>query len=322
MAASKKSRSNKATGSGSGKAKAGKPPPKAGARKTTPAPAAPARTAPPKAGRDAPAARATASKPKESKPAIQHERPVMSTLLLYQKPVALNREAHRNLKIRAVSSFAFAAGANSVPLTGNEFAAAARQVPILFVPDANKQPTPIALLGLRRDENLFVEADGRWSGSYIPAYLRRYPFVLADKGASGEFMVALDEAYSGFGTEAGEPLFNEDGSDSAALKRAIDFLNTYLAEARRTVAFVEELKRLDLLVPQAINVTPKAGARFSVDGFFVIDEARLTRLNDEEAGKLLRSGYMGWIYMHLASIHNIAVLSARLDPRLESRKSA
>lgn len=246
----------------------------------------------------------------------------MSTLPLYQKPVALNREVHRKLKISAVNSFAFAAGANSVPLTGSEFAAAARQLPILFVPDANKQPTPIALLGLRRDENLFVEADGRWSGGYIPAYLRRYPFVLADKGTSGEFMVALDQDYPGFSIETGEPLFNDDGSDSPALKRAVDFLNTYLAEARRTVEFVEELKRLDLLVPQTINVTPKSGAKFSVDGFFVIDEARLAKLDDKEAGRLLRSGYMGWIYMHLISIHSIADLSARLDPRLESRKTA
>lgn len=246
----------------------------------------------------------------------------MSTLLLYQKPVALNREAHRNLKIRAVNSFAFAAGANSVPLTGNEFAAAARQLPILFVPDAKKEPTPIALLGLRRDENLFVDADGRWSGSYIPAYVRRYPFVLADKGTSGEFMVALDEDYPGFSTETGDPLFNDDGSDSPALKRGIDFLNAYLVEAKRTMKFVEELKRLDLLVPQVINVTPKGGAKFTVDGFLVVDEARLTKLDDEEAGKLLRSGYMGWIYMHLISIHNISDLSARLDPRLEARKTA
>lgn len=246
----------------------------------------------------------------------------MSTLLLYRKPVALNREAHRKLKIRAVNSFAFAAGANSVPLTGNEFAAAARQLPILFVQDANQQPTPIALLGLRRDENLFVEADGRWSGGYIPAYVRRYPFVLADKGTAGEFMVALDEDYPGFSTETGDPLFNDDGSDTPALKRGIDFLNAYLVEAKRTMKFMEEIKRLDLLVPQVINVTPKGGAKFSVDGFLVVDEARLTKLDDTQAGKLLRSGYLGWIYMHLISIHNIGDLSARLDPRLGARKTA
>jgi len=73
----------------------------------------------------------------------------MPTLLFYQKPTALNRETHRNLKVRAVPSFAYAAKTNSVPLTANEFAASARQIPILFVADANQQPSPIALLGVR-----------------------------------------------------------------------------------------------------------------------------------------------------------------------------
>jgi hypothetical protein len=130
--------------------------------------------------------------PPGNKTATHPERSVMPTLLFYQKPVVLNRETHRNLKLRATPSFAYAAGTNSVPLTGNEFAVAARQFPILFVPDANRQPTPIALLGLRRDENLFVEPDGRWSGCNVPAFVRRYPYLLAEKGAPDDFAVCID----------------------------------------------------------------------------------------------------------------------------------
>ncbi len=58
------------------------------------------------------------------------------------------------------------------------------------------------------------------------------------------------------------------------------------------------------------------------DGFSVVDEARLGKLDDREAANLLRRGYLAWIYMHLLSIHNIADLSSRLDPRVEIRKSA
>jgi len=135
-------------------------------------------------------------------------------------------------------------------------------------------------------------------------------------------MVGLDEAYAGLNATEGDPLFNADGSEGPALKRAIEFLNAYLAEAKRTVRFIEEVQRLDLLVPQVINVQPKGGAKFTVDGFFVVDEARLAQLDEKEAGSLLRSGYLGWIYMHLLSIHNIADLSTRLDPRLGDRKTA
>jgi hypothetical protein len=246
----------------------------------------------------------------------------MPTLLFYRKPVALNRDAHRNLKVRGVPSFAYAAGTNSVPLTGNEFAAAARQLPILFVPDARQQPSPIALLGLRRDENLFVDADGRWSGNYIPAFVRRYPYVLVEKDGSNDFAVGIDEAYPGFNTDEGEPMFAEDGTEGPALKRAIEFLNAYRTEAKRTQDFVEQLQRLDLFIPRVINVALKDESKFALEGFSVVDEARLGKLDDKEAGNLLRSGYLALIYMHLLSIHNIADLSSRLDPRIEVKKSA
>ncbi|HEX7810659.1 MAG TPA: SapC family protein [Burkholderiales bacterium] len=244
----------------------------------------------------------------------------MATLLFYHKPTALNREAHRKLKVRGVPSLAYAAHTNSVPLTGNEFALAGRQLPIVFVPDANKNLSPIALLGLRKDENLFVEADGRWTGGYIPAFIRRYPFVLIDKGG-GEFMVGIDEAYAGFNPDEGEPMFAEDGTDGPALKRAVEFLNAYQIEAKRTQDFLAHLQRLDLLIPRVINVTQKDGTKFKLEGLYVVDEAKLSKLDDKDSGTLLRSGHMGWIYMHLVSVHNIADLSARMEPRVE-KKSA
>jgi hypothetical protein len=261
--------------------------------------------------------------PQPSQPARQdsntnQERPAMPTLLFYNKPVVLSRETHRNLKLRPVPSFQYAAQTNSVPLSGTEFAAAARQFPILFINDANQQPLPIALLGLRKDENLFVDADGRWSGNYIPAFIRRYPYVLGDKGLPDDFNVCIDEDFAGFNTEEGDPLFNEDGSESDTLKRAMDFLNAYQTDAKRTQAFGQELKRLELLVPQMITVAPKNAAKFNLDGFSVVDENKLTKLSDTDAGNLLRNGHLGWIYAHLLSTHNITELSRRLDPRLAS----
>jgi hypothetical protein len=245
----------------------------------------------------------------------------MPTLLFYQKPVVLNRDAHRNLKLRSTPTFAYAAGTNSVPLTGAEFAASARHFPILFVNDANNQPSPIALLGLRRDENLFVDDKGNWAGGYIPAFIRRYPFVLIEKPGEQDLTVGIDEAFQGFNASEGEAIFDGEGKDTPALQRAITFLNAYQADAKRTADFVAELVRLDLLVPQAINVQQKDGHKFKLDGFSIVDESRLGALGDSDAGNLVRNGFMGWIYMHLLSVNNVSELSARLDPRIE-RKSA
>ena len=239
----------------------------------------------------------------------------MPTMLFYQKPIALNRETHKALKVRSVPSYAYAAGINSVPLTSSEFAAAARQLPILFVPDPNGLPSPVALLGLRRDENLFVDADGRWADAYIPAFIRRYPFVLIQGNTPEELTVGIDAAFPGFNTEVGEPMFGEDGTEGPGLKRAIEFLNVYRVEAQKTQALATELQRLDLLIPRVITIQRKDGTKSTLDGFTVVDEQRLAKLEDKDALNLLRSGHMAWIYMHLVSLHNLADLSTRLDAR-------
>lgn len=261
-------------------------------------------------------------RPPETKPASKPERSAIPTLLFYHKPIALNREAHKNLKVRSVPSFAYAAAISSVPLTVNEFAAAARTLPILFVPDPRKQPTPIALLGLQREQNLFIEADGRWTGNYIPAFIRRYPFVLIDTDKPNDFTVGIDSAYPGFNTEVGEPMFGEDGSEGPGLKRAIEFLNAYRIDAGRTQDFVAQVQRLDLLIPRALNVQHQDGSKYNLDGFFVVDEQRLGKLDEKEAGALLRSGHLALIYMHLLSLHNLTDLSSRLETRAAEKKSA
>ena len=246
----------------------------------------------------------------------------MPTLLFYQKPIILNRETHKNLKVRSVPSFSYAAGINSVPLTVDEFAPAAKQLPILFVPDANKLPNPIALLGLRRDVNLFVEDDGRWTGSYVPAFIRRYPFVLIEGNTPNELAVGIDAAFPGFNTEVGEPMFGDDGTEGPGLKRAIEFLNAYRTDAQRTKDLVATLQRLDLFIPRVINVQQKDGTKFNLEGFFVVDEQKLGKLDEKEAAALLRSGHLAWIYMHLLSMHNITDLFTRFESRPEAKKTA
>jgi hypothetical protein len=244
----------------------------------------------------------------------------MPEMLFYDKPVPLNRETHRKLKIRPVASFAYAARVHSVPLAVSEFAAAGRQLPILFATDANQNASPFALLGLRQDENLFVDPDGRWNGNYIPAFIRRYPFVLFEQGKSPQLAVGFDEAFAGFGNDEGEPMFTDDGVEGPMLKRAIEFLDTYRKDVLRTQEFVAELKRLDLLVPQAVNVTVKNGSQHSLNGFSIVDEERLHKIDDKDAGNLLRSGALGMIHMHLVSMRNIPDLTVKLDPRLTTAK--
>lgn len=244
----------------------------------------------------------------------------MKQLLIYERPIQLNRVAHRNHRVVATpGDFAFAAAVNSVPLACVEFAPVAREYPILFAGSSADAVVPAALLGLRAGQNLMVDEQGSWAeGAYVPAFLRRYPFVLAERDEKGsDFTVCLDEAYAGIreGGEEGAPLFDDEGKDSPLLSNALQFLQEYQVHLARTRAFSAALASHGLLVPRQVNVQTALGEGFSLDGFFVVDEQKLRELKGKALQDLARSGDLGLIYAHLLSLGNVELLSRSLDSR-------
>ena len=242
----------------------------------------------------------------------------MKQLLIYDRPVQLNRVAHRNHRVVASDGdFRFASGLNSVPLACVEFARAARDYPIVFAGNSADSVVPAALLGLRSGHNLMVDAEGRWAeGAYVPAFLRRYPFVLAENEAQGsDFTVCLDAAFEGLreGGDEGAALFDEEGNDSALLSNALEFLQEYQVHLARTRSLTAALQAHDLLVSKQVNVQAATGETFSLDGFFVVDEQKLRELKGKALQDLAKSGDLGWIYAHLLSLGNVELLSRALD---------
>lgn len=245
----------------------------------------------------------------------------MATLLFYEKPVPLNAEIHLKARVGAIGGdFSFAANTNSIPLAAVEFVDSAREYPIAFTGRDGGPMFPIALMGVRHNENLFVTQEKGWDGRYIPAFVRRYPFVLAEKQDADDFNVYIDEAYAGFGAPDGERLFTDAGEHTPLLKQALEFLSNYQGEIARTRLFVERLLSLDLLIPRVLEVVRSNEAPIVLQGFSVVDEQRLVTLGDADLLALARDGYLPLIYAHLGSLGNVARLSERLDSRLAMEK--
>jgi hypothetical protein len=246
----------------------------------------------------------------------------MSTLLFYDNPVALNSKTHLNLRIKASEEgLRFSGKTNSVLLAGIEFPEACRHFPIVFAKTADKQVLPIALLGFRDQENLFVDAGGRWKGEYVPAYIRRYPFVLA-KGAPGQdLIVCIDESYPGFGADEGQPLFNVKGEPTDHLKGILTFLKDYQAQVERTEVFLRNLMEFDLLTEVAAKVDLPGGESVSMTGLMMVDERKLQALPEEKITRLFRSGELAWVYSHLISIGNFARLLGKSAPAASTAAS-
>lgn len=238
----------------------------------------------------------------------------MSDAIYYEQPVLLDRERHRRLRVRPSSSFGFARKANSVYLAGVEFGEAMKEYAIVFTRAATGRIVPVAMLGLRARENLFVDDQARWAARYVPAFVRRYPFVLAQLGGE-QLGVCIDEAYAGFNLEEGEALFDEAGANTPFLAGAVDFLERYQREFARTEAFCQRLEQAGLLKETNAQAKLSDGRSFTVSSVYVVDEPKLMALPDAVALSLFRSGELHLVSMHLASLSNMQLLVDRLAQR-------
>lgn len=240
----------------------------------------------------------------------------MTTMMFYKKLVPINRETHRNLRLKPLSAgFSFAANENALPVAPIEFAQACIEYPIVFAMDEDgKNGGPIVLTGIRTQENLFVDASGKWDSPYIPAFVRRYPFVLHEQD-NESFYVLFDEECPGFGAEDGERLFTDDGKETPMFADFVRFLDFFKGQGDAARTFVARLQELGLLVPQSISAQTSQG-EMSLSGFHIVDEKKLAELDDARMLELVRNGYLALIYAHLASLGNVQKLLRHLEPRL------
>jgi len=245
----------------------------------------------------------------------------VSDAIYYEKPVLLDREKHKRLHVRPSTNFAFARKANSVYLAAVEFAEAMKEFAIVFTRATQGKVVPVAMLGLRTRENLFVDDADKWDARYVPAFVRRYPFVLAQT-AGDQLAGCIDEADGGFNLKEGEALFDEKGANTPFLAGAVEFLERYQREFTRTEVFCQRLEQAGLLREMNAKADLKDGRSFTVSGLFVVDEQKLLTLPDAIALSLFRAGELGLVAMHLASLSNMQRLADRMAQRVPAMEPA
>ncbi|AMB45562.1 MULTISPECIES: SapC family protein [Methylobacteriaceae] len=245
-------------------------------------------------------------------------------LLIYERAVPVTRQRHGSWSVKAGASFDFARGVNSVPLMVAEFPNSAAEYAIVFGGAAD-EIIPVALLGIRDNENLYVSESGSWSGSYVPAFLRRYPFVFSSDNANdadATFTLCVDEDFSGCNDEGrGERLFDADGERTQYLQNVLGFLQAYQVQFQRTKLFVKRLQEFGLLEPMQAQFTLRSGQRSTLSGFSVVSRDRLKALSAEQLAELMQADEMELIYLHLASLRNLAPIAERIGAPAETAQA-
>lgn len=232
--------------------------------------------------------------------------------LFYNELEPLSSSQHANHVMRRVDAAPFFARAHAVPLTVEEFALAQRTYPIVFSVGPN--PVPLALMGLNEGVNMFVDGDGKLTDEvYVPAYVRRYPFMLARlQQNSDELSLCFDPTADAVAAEGeGDPLFT-DGQPSEITKGILGFCEQFEQAGQRTAAFMKELADLKLLIDGEVSIQPEGAPQpFVYRGFQMVSEEKLRELRGDQARKMIQSGLLALVYAHLFSLSLIRDLFGR-----------
>ena len=240
-----------------------------------------------------------------------------TTAFFYQKPVVLDREQHKGLRLKNTDA-RFAATNQAVPLVAGEFPEACLEYPIVFTQGQDGQWLALALTGLQANANAFVDAKGLWNARYVPASVRRYPFILAE-GTNDQLSLAADLAAPQLGTE-GEALFDNKGDPTELAKNVLQMLADFQGQAKATSALAKQLSEAGLLTQQNLQVRLGEERSAVVEGVWIVDEAKLRQLPDDKVLAWFKGGELAAIHAQMLSLRNLVPLLERSQPAKTSDK--
>ena len=233
--------------------------------------------------------------------------------LLYRSLEPISRQTHGDQKVRRIDGIAELGSTHAIPVTVDEFMLAGRYFPVIF--SSGDAPVPLALMGLHEGTNTFFDKDGKLvdNGVYVPAYIRRYPFLLARlTDDSDQLSLCIDPESEAVGDFAdGEPLF-EGESPSTSTNDILAFCEQFEQAGQRTAAFMQELINMKLLMDGEVAIQPDGAEQpFLYRGFQMIDEQKFRDLRGDELRKMNQNGMLSLIMAHLFSLALVRDIFAR-----------
>lgn len=238
------------------------------------------------------------------------DKPAAPLPLLYRRIEPMSLAQHRDLRLQDIEDFSLARQTGIIPITLAEFPIAAKQYPIVFLrPPKGQPPMAAVALGTNPRENLFVGIDGRWlAGFYIPAYLRRYPFITGDTQDKARKAVFVDVESPRISREDGLPIYENEALSKIG-KAAVDFCGQYHAQVEQSLPFSRALGDANIFMPQDYPVDTVPGPKREPRLMMAIDERRLKAVSDTLFLEWRAKNWLPAIYLHLFSLSHFGALA-------------
>ena len=232
----------------------------------------------------------------------------------------LDNVTHKDLRI--ITQYRADCGDNvaSVPVFATELANVTKHYPVLFYPDEkNGGFTMTALLGLERNENLFLteslpadyenlRAQHGWAADYVPAMVARGPFAIGLHDNGNEVMVHVDTDSPKLSTSEGKPLFLPKGGNSDYLNRMASVLHLIHAGASVTRDMISAWHELALLEPLNVDIELSDGTALTLSGHYTVSDEKVAALGPGELHQLHQQGLLQGLFLVMSSLTNLQTL--------------
>lgn len=233
---------------------------------------------------------------------------------MYKNLEILNKITHKENSVKEIKDFSFAKNLINAPITVTEFFEACKNYPIFFAKDVNDNWFASVLLGFKENENVFVNDKGEWDKlHYVPAFVRRYPFVFIEQNDNKEqLLVAIDkDSLSSDKENESRKLFDDKSENSEFLNNALNFLNQFQADSIATKEFIKQLDEWELLEEKTATIITPTQEQFNITGLFIVNEDKLKHLSKKKRDEINDKNAIPLITAHLISLSNIQKLGAK-----------
>lgn len=229
---------------------------------------------------------------------------------MYKKLEVLSKIEHKNKGVSEITDFLYSKNLINAPIALSEFFEACKNYPIFFSKDKDGKWFATVLLGYKENENLFVDEKGVWKElHYIPAFVRSYPFILSNNADKKDLLLAVEKS-SLTESETSKKLFDENGNNSEFLNGVLGFLNQFYSDTLSTSEFIKQLESWELLEEKVANVVNSKNEKYSLNGFFVVNEEKLKHLSKKKKDDICAKNAYALITAHLISLSNIHKLGS------------
>jgi hypothetical protein len=225
---------------------------------------------------------------------------------MYNQITLINTLEHKNSAVKRSDSLFYAKELISAPITASEFYECCKDYPIVFVKDQNDQWSASAMLGYKEKENLFVDENGNWEkGRYLPASIRRYPFIFVAQ-ENNQLSLGIDtNALSESDEDTERKLFDPEGTPTQFTNSVLEFMNRFQGDAAATANFISQLDKWELLEEKTVQIITPDQKNYQLNGFYIINEEKLQHLSKKKKQEICDHNAYPLITAHLISLSNV-----------------